>query len=136
MAEALGSLEAVLTLQEKFNNSLQPTSKPASRTIFDRLFGGKRLYNLVLGYQTYQFQKTHAENSPYLAGWKAYDENPYHEKDNPSGVIQMGLAENQDTWKQTKKQQVWDGGSSSYKLLEVNHMVGLEGRRSSGCVLI
>ncbi|GJS38834.1 1-aminocyclopropane-1-carboxylate synthase 7-like protein [Tanacetum coccineum] len=39
--------------------------------------------------------ETHGENSPYSAGWKAYDENPYHEKDNPSGVIQMGLAENQ-----------------------------------------
>ncbi|GJU83413.1 1-aminocyclopropane-1-carboxylate synthase 7-like protein [Tanacetum coccineum] len=39
--------------------------------------------------------ETHGENSPYFAGWKAYDENPYHEKYNPSGVIQMGLAENQ-----------------------------------------
>ncbi|KAJ0701962.1 putative 1-aminocyclopropane-1-carboxylate synthase [Helianthus annuus] len=39
--------------------------------------------------------QTHGENSPYFAGWKAYDENPYHEKHNPSGVIQMGLAENQ-----------------------------------------
>ncbi|GKA76804.1 1-aminocyclopropane-1-carboxylate synthase 7-like protein [Tanacetum coccineum] len=49
--------------------------------------------------------ETHGENSPYFAGWKVYDENPYHEKYNPSGVIQMGLAENQDTWKQTKKRQ-------------------------------
>ncbi|XP_050217162.1 1-aminocyclopropane-1-carboxylate synthase 7 [Mercurialis annua] len=39
--------------------------------------------------------KTHGEDSPYFAGWKAYDENPYHETENPSGVIQMGLAENQ-----------------------------------------
>ncbi|KAK2385353.1 1-aminocyclopropane-1-carboxylate synthase [Trifolium repens] len=38
---------------------------------------------------------THGENSPYFAGWKAYDENPYHELTNSSGVIQMGLAENQ-----------------------------------------
>ncbi|TXG61528.1 hypothetical protein EZV62_012891 [Acer yangbiense] len=38
---------------------------------------------------------THGENSPYFAGWKAYDENPYNESSNPSGVIQMGLAENQ-----------------------------------------
>lgn len=37
----------------------------------------------------------HGENSPYFAGWKAYDEDPYHEVENPSGVIQMGLAENQ-----------------------------------------
>jgi hypothetical protein len=39
--------------------------------------------------------ETHGEDSPYFAGWKAYDENPYHELDNPLGVIQMGLAENQ-----------------------------------------
>ncbi|KAL6558529.1 1-aminocyclopropane-1-carboxylate synthase 7 [Orobanche minor] len=38
---------------------------------------------------------THGEDSPYFAGWKAYDENPYDESCNPSGVIQMGLAENQ-----------------------------------------
>ncbi|PIA30559.1 hypothetical protein AQUCO_05500094v1 [Aquilegia coerulea] len=38
---------------------------------------------------------THGEDSPYFAGWKAYDENPYHESNNPEGVIQMGLAENQ-----------------------------------------
>ena len=37
----------------------------------------------------------HGENSPYFAGWKAYDEDPYDELTNPSGVIQMGLAENQ-----------------------------------------
>ncbi|XP_017629588.1 1-aminocyclopropane-1-carboxylate synthase 7-like [Gossypium arboreum] len=39
--------------------------------------------------------KTHGEDSPYFAGWKAYDENPYDEIHNQSGVIQMGLAENQ-----------------------------------------
>lgn len=38
---------------------------------------------------------THGEDSPYFAGWKAYDEDPYDEFNNPSGVIQMGLAENQ-----------------------------------------
>ncbi|CAA3016248.1 1-aminocyclopropane-1-carboxylate synthase 7-like [Olea europaea subsp. europaea] len=38
---------------------------------------------------------THGEDSPYFAGWKAYDEDPYDELSNPSGVIQMGLAENQ-----------------------------------------
>uniref|UniRef100_A0A0E0FHI4 Aminotransferase class I/classII large domain-containing protein n=1 Tax=Oryza nivara TaxID=4536 RepID=A0A0E0FHI4_ORYNI len=37
----------------------------------------------------------HGEDSPYFAGWKAYDEDPYHAVDNPDGVIQMGLAENQ-----------------------------------------
>ncbi|GAB4838949.1 1-aminocyclopropane-1-carboxylate synthase 7 [Ancistrocladus abbreviatus] len=38
---------------------------------------------------------THGEDSPYFAGWKAYDEDRYDEITNPSGVIQMGLAENQ-----------------------------------------
>ncbi|KAL3645650.1 acetyl-CoA synthetase [Castilleja foliolosa] len=37
----------------------------------------------------------HAENSPYFDGWKAYDTDPYHPTQNPNGVIQMGLAENQ-----------------------------------------
>lgn len=38
---------------------------------------------------------THGEDSPYFAGWKAYDQDPYNQSTNPSGVIQMGLAENQ-----------------------------------------
>ena len=37
----------------------------------------------------------HGENSPYFDGWKAYETNPFHPKDRPDGVIQMGLAENQ-----------------------------------------
>lgn len=37
----------------------------------------------------------HGENLAYFAGWKAHDEDPYNEASNPSGVIQMGLAENQ-----------------------------------------
>ncbi|KAF8380581.1 hypothetical protein HHK36_028069 [Tetracentron sinense] len=37
----------------------------------------------------------HGEDSPYFAGWKAYDLNPYHPLFNPTGIIQMGLAENQ-----------------------------------------
>ncbi|KAL2490324.1 1-aminocyclopropane-1-carboxylate synthase-like protein 1 [Abeliophyllum distichum] len=37
----------------------------------------------------------HAENSPYFDGWKAYDNDPFHPTQNPNGVIQMGLAENQ-----------------------------------------
>ncbi|KAJ9549920.1 hypothetical protein OSB04_022463 [Centaurea solstitialis] len=36
----------------------------------------------------------HGENSPYFDGWKAYDANPFDLQHNPSGVIQMGLAEN------------------------------------------
>ncbi|XP_077247432.1 1-aminocyclopropane-1-carboxylate synthase-like [Tasmannia lanceolata] len=37
----------------------------------------------------------HGENSSYFDGWKAYDCDPYHPTQNPQGVIQMGLAENQ-----------------------------------------
>ena len=37
----------------------------------------------------------HGENSPYFDGWKAYDNDPFHPENNPLGVIQMGLAENQ-----------------------------------------
>lgn len=37
----------------------------------------------------------HGENSHYFDGWKAYDSDPYHPTENPNGVIQMGLAENQ-----------------------------------------
>ncbi|KAH9287608.1 hypothetical protein KI387_031725, partial [Taxus chinensis] len=37
----------------------------------------------------------HGENSPYFDGWKEYETNPYHPQNNPSGIIQMGLAENQ-----------------------------------------
>ena len=37
----------------------------------------------------------HGEDSPYFSGWRTYDKNPYDPVTNPSGVIQMGLAENQ-----------------------------------------
>ncbi|KAL1551950.1 acetyl-CoA synthetase [Salvia divinorum] len=37
----------------------------------------------------------HGENSAFFDGWKAYDADPYHPTQNPNGVIQMGLAENQ-----------------------------------------
>ncbi|XP_038907009.1 1-aminocyclopropane-1-carboxylate synthase CMW33 [Benincasa hispida] len=37
----------------------------------------------------------HGEDSPYFDGWKAYDNDPFHPVNNPLGVIQMGLAENQ-----------------------------------------
>lgn len=37
----------------------------------------------------------HGEDSPYFDGWKAFDKNPFHPTQNPGGVIQMGLAENQ-----------------------------------------
>ncbi|KAG0502397.1 hypothetical protein HPP92_002469 [Vanilla planifolia] len=37
----------------------------------------------------------HGEDSPYFAGLRAYDKDPYDPVHNPNGVIQMGLAENQ-----------------------------------------
>ncbi|OIT37222.1 PREDICTED: 1-aminocyclopropane-1-carboxylate synthase-like [Nicotiana attenuata] len=37
----------------------------------------------------------HGENSAYFDGWKAYENDPFHLTNNPNGVIQMGLAENQ-----------------------------------------
>ncbi|KAI3956919.1 hypothetical protein MKX01_000953 [Papaver californicum] len=49
----------------------------------------------IVGLSKVANSDTHAEDSPYFGGWKAYDENPYDELTNPNGVIQMGLAENQ-----------------------------------------
>ncbi|KAJ0971394.1 hypothetical protein J5N97_019353 [Dioscorea zingiberensis] len=63
--------------------------------------------------------KAHGEDSPYFAGWKAYDENPYHPVNNPSGVIQMGLAENQvsfdllEEYMEQHKEELLSWGSSS-----------------------
>ncbi|KAI9110112.1 hypothetical protein K1719_019153 [Acacia pycnantha] len=37
----------------------------------------------------------HGENSAYFDGWKAYERDPFHPTNNPHGVLQMGLAENQ-----------------------------------------
>ncbi|XP_021757556.1 1-aminocyclopropane-1-carboxylate synthase-like [Chenopodium quinoa] len=37
----------------------------------------------------------HGEESAYFDGWKAYENDPFHPANNPTGVIQMGLAENQ-----------------------------------------
>ncbi|GLT74655.1 hypothetical protein SLA2020_464420 [Shorea laevis] len=52
---------------------------------------------------TVAISNTHGEDSPYFAGWKAYDENPYDELSNPTGVIQMGLAENQVSFDMVEK---------------------------------
>lgn len=38
---------------------------------------------------------SHGQNSSYFVGWQEYEKNPYHEVDNPTGIVQMGLAENQ-----------------------------------------
>ena len=41
---------------------------------------------------------SHGQDSSYFLGWQEYEKNPYDEFRNPSGIIQMGLAENQ-VWK-------------------------------------
>ncbi|MED6128299.1 acetyl-coenzyme A synthetase 2 [Stylosanthes scabra] len=38
---------------------------------------------------------SHGQDSSYFLGWEEYEKNPYDEVDNPNGIIQMGLAENQ-----------------------------------------
>ncbi|KAL4335385.1 hypothetical protein GQ457_07G024690 [Hibiscus cannabinus] len=38
---------------------------------------------------------SHGQDSAYFHGWLAYEKNPFHEVENPTGIIQMGLAENQ-----------------------------------------
>ncbi|KAL0361178.1 UNVERIFIED_CONTAM: 1-aminocyclopropane-1-carboxylate synthase 3 [Sesamum radiatum] len=39
--------------------------------------------------------KSHGEDSSYFLGWQEYEKNPYDPVRNPSGIIQLGLAENQ-----------------------------------------
>ncbi|KAI9087109.1 hypothetical protein K1719_030944 [Acacia pycnantha] len=41
-------------------------------------------------------EESHGQDSPYFVGWQEYEKNPYHPNSNTSGIIQMGLAENQD----------------------------------------
>ncbi|KAH7665005.1 1-aminocyclopropane-1-carboxylate synthase protein [Dioscorea alata] len=38
---------------------------------------------------------SHGQDSSYFLGWQEYEKNPYDPITNPSGIIQMGLAENQ-----------------------------------------
>ncbi|KAL4181029.1 hypothetical protein AMTRI_Chr12g269120 [Amborella trichopoda] len=38
---------------------------------------------------------SHGQDSSYFLGWQEYEKNAYDEIKNPSGIIQMGLAENQ-----------------------------------------
>lgn len=40
---------------------------------------------------------SHGQDSSYFLGWQEYEKNPYDEIQNPKGIIQMGLAENQVT---------------------------------------
>ncbi|XP_011078511.1 1-aminocyclopropane-1-carboxylate synthase 3-like [Sesamum indicum] len=39
--------------------------------------------------------KSHGEDSSYFLGWQEYEKNPHDPVRNPSGIIQLGLAENQ-----------------------------------------
>ncbi|KAM3294343.1 hypothetical protein ACQJBY_037312 [Aegilops geniculata] len=38
---------------------------------------------------------THGQDSSYFLGWEEYEKNPFDAITNPTGIIQMGLAENQ-----------------------------------------
>ncbi|XWS21331.1 hypothetical protein CRYUN_Cryun30bG0046300 [Craigia yunnanensis] len=38
---------------------------------------------------------SHGQGSSYFLGWQVYEKNPFDEVENPTGIIQMGLAENQ-----------------------------------------
>uniref|UniRef100_A0A0D9VYI1 1-aminocyclopropane-1-carboxylate synthase n=1 Tax=Leersia perrieri TaxID=77586 RepID=A0A0D9VYI1_9ORYZ len=38
---------------------------------------------------------SHGQDSSYFLGWQEYEKNPFDLVSNPSGIIQMGLAENQ-----------------------------------------
>ncbi|XAR71441.1 1-aminocyclopropane-1-carboxylate synthase [Bertholletia excelsa] len=38
---------------------------------------------------------SHGQDSSYFLGWQEYEKNPYDQVRNPTGIIQMGLAENQ-----------------------------------------
>ncbi|XP_040378590.1 1-aminocyclopropane-1-carboxylate synthase 1 [Oryza brachyantha] len=38
---------------------------------------------------------SHGQDSSYFLGWQEYEKNPFDAVSNPSGIIQMGLAENQ-----------------------------------------
>ncbi|RWR73594.1 1-aminocyclopropane-1-carboxylate synthase 7-like protein [Cinnamomum micranthum f. kanehirae] len=90
---------------------------------------GRRKLNMVIdlekpcvGLSSIAVSDTHGEDSPYFAGWKAYDEDPYDAVKNPSGVIQMGLAENQVSFDlleeyldQHPEASGWASGISSFR---------------------
>ncbi|GLT44242.1 hypothetical protein SLA2020_181510 [Shorea laevis] len=40
-------------------------------------------------------RNTHGQDSSYFLGWEEYEKNRYDHVNNPKGIIQMGLAENQ-----------------------------------------
>lgn len=57
--------------------------------------GAGRLPARVARVSSLATSKAHGEGSRYFDGWKEHDANPYHPINNSSGIIQMGLAENQ-----------------------------------------
>ncbi|XP_077244970.1 1-aminocyclopropane-1-carboxylate synthase 7-like [Tasmannia lanceolata] len=68
----------------------------------------------------------HGEDSPYFDGWKAYDLNPYDPLQNPSGIIQMGLAENQvgtdllEEWLEKHPELSWKDAPTSFKYIALH----------------
>ncbi|XP_022996837.1 1-aminocyclopropane-1-carboxylate synthase CMA101-like [Cucurbita maxima] len=46
---------------------------------------------------------SHGQDSSYFIGWQEYEKNPYHPTRNPTGIIQMGLAENELSFDQLEK---------------------------------
>ncbi|KAG6406846.1 hypothetical protein SASPL_134457 [Salvia splendens] len=63
---------------------------------------------------------SHGQDSSYFLGWQEYEKNPFDPIHNPSGIIQMGLAENQlsfdllESWIEENQESNWyrkQGGS-------------------------
>ncbi|KMT12033.1 hypothetical protein BVRB_5g099920 [Beta vulgaris subsp. vulgaris] len=63
----------------------------------------------------------HGEESAYFHGWKAYENDPFHPVNNPSGVIQMGLAENQLSFDMVKDWVVKNPAASICTVEGVDH---------------
>ncbi|KAL1534235.1 acetyl-CoA synthetase [Salvia divinorum] len=56
---------------------------------------------------------SHGQDSSYFLGWQEYEKNPFDPIHNPSGIIQMGLAENQlsfdllESWIEENQESNW-----------------------------
>ncbi|KAG8098028.1 hypothetical protein GUJ93_ZPchr0013g36260 [Zizania palustris] len=68
----------------------------------------------------------HGQDSSYFLGWQEYEKNPFDAVSNPSGIIQMGLAENQlsfdmvETWLEKNPNALGlrrEGGASVFREL-------------------
>ena len=62
---------------------VSPTLVPCRATMAQMLLSMKAACN------------THGQDSSYFLGLQEYENDPYDPKTNPTGIIQMGLAENQ-----------------------------------------